>query len=281
MRTKKLAASLLRVLAVLLLAAAFSALDWYPAFKDLGRLRRERSDLVRKIRDHGAAAASFKFPDEKENSLLAAADAELGRALPLAESDEHWLGSARTELLQREKGLADLILFFSAKEKMGPGAPGLTAWLKLQTGQIGQGFQAADPRQSYPWRGIFPPMPAGGGLLACRPLGIALDARLPEILGFINRISWSGARLEIVRLRLEPAGASARAWLVCRGSFRAPETSAWLVEPGNGDGEEMLLIDPDSPLLLQRIDPFLAPRVEKRELPPAPSKRGDAVGSPW
>jgi hypothetical protein len=271
MRTGKLAASLLRILAALLLAAAFAVLDWYPTFKDLGHLRRERSDLVRKIRDHGAAAAQFKFPDEKENSLLAAADAELGRALPLAESDDHWLGSARTELLQREKRLADLIQFFSAAEKMAPGAPGLTAWLKLQAGQIRQGFQAADPRQSYPWRGIFPPMPAVGGKPACRPLGIALDARLPEILGFINRISWSGARLEIVRLRLEPAGASALAWLVCRGSFRAPETSAWLVEPGKGGGEERLLIDPDSPLLLQRIDPLLAPGSEKRELPPADS----------
>lgn len=273
MTTRKLAASLLRLLAVLLLAAAFSVLDWYPAFKDLGRLRRERSDLARKIRDHGAAAAQFKFPDEKENSLLAAAAADLGRALPLAESDDHWLGSAQSELLQREKGLADLIRFFSAAEKMAPGAPGLTAWLKLQTGQIHQGFQAADPRQSYPWRGIFPPMPAGGGKLACRPLGIALDARLPEILRFINRVSWSGARLEIVRLRLEPAGASTRAWLVCRGSFRVLESSAWRVEPGKGGGEEMLLIDPDSPLLLQRIDPFLAPVVEKRELPPD--------GSPW
>jgi hypothetical protein len=281
MKTGTLARSLLRALAALCVVAAFVVLDWYPTVKNLGRLRRERSDLMRKIRDHGAAAASFKFPDERENSLLVAADAELGRVLPLAESDDRWLGAAQAELLQREKGLANLIQVFSAAEKMEPGAPGLTAWLKLQIEQIRQGFQAADPRQSYPWRGIFPPLPAGGGKLACRPLGIALDARLPKILGFINRVSWSGAHLEIVRLRVEPAGASARAWLVCRGSFRAPESSAWLVATEKGGGEEKLLIDPDSPLLLQRIDPFLAPRVEQRELPPAPSERGDTAGSPW
>lgn len=273
MKAGRMARAALRVLAVLAALAAFAVLDWYPTVKNLGRLRREQSDMERKIRDHGAAAASFEFPDEKENSLLAAADAELLRALPLVENDGAWLGAAQAELLKREKGLAKTIQVFDAAEMLGPGQPGLTGWLGLQGQEIRQGFQAADPRQRYPWRGIFPPMPPGAGKPACRPLGIAINFPLPESLAFINRVSWGGTRLEIVRLRLEPGLPVSRTWLVCRGSFRVPELSAWLVNTGKGGGEEKLLIDPDSPLLLQRIDPTLAPRVEKRELPPE--------GSPW
>ena len=59
-------ASLLRVLAVLAVLAAFAVLDWYPTVKELGRLRRERGDLERKIKDYGAMAVRLRlFPTKR------------------------------------------------------------------------------------------------------------------------------------------------------------------------------------------------------------------------
>ena len=96
-------------------------------------------------------------------------------------------------------------------------------------------------------------------------------APLPVLLDFINHLSWGHARLEIVRLRLEPGTPLARAWMVCRGSFQVrlpigPGPSAWNPATPAAD----LLIDPDSPLLWQQGRTRVSPTaVEKSELPPA------------
>lgn len=273
MKGRRLARFLLGFLGAATALAAVAVLDWYPTLKNLGSLRRERGDLERKIRDYRAAAAAFRFPDADEEALLAASEAELRQALPLVENDDAWMGLAHTELLEREKGVAGLISVFTHAEAFAPGLPGLTAWLKLQGQEIHRSLDAADPWRRYPWRGLIPPGPATGKWLACRPLGIALDAPLPVLLDFVNRVSWGAVRLEIVRLRLEPVGESARAWLVCRGSYWVTTPSFYLAGMEPGDGGEQLLIDADSTLLLQPVDPLFVPVAGMRELPPA--------GSPW
>ena len=62
--------------------------------------------------------------------------------------------------------------------------------------------------------------------LASRTLAVALAAPLPALLDFINHISWGEARLEIVRLHLEPGAALSRAWLICRGNYLVRKPSA-------------------------------------------------------
>jgi hypothetical protein len=124
------------------------------------------------------------------------------------------------------------------------------------------------------WHGVLSDLePRSGKRLANRYVLIALAAPLPALLDFINHVSWGETRLEVIRLHLEPGNPLTMAWLVCRGSYLVRGPSAWLVGDGRQAGEGELLVDPDSPLLLERIDPFLTPGVEKRELPPE--------GGPW
>jgi len=284
MKAGKLLGAFLWILGFLSLLAAFAVLDWYPTVKELGRLRRERGDLERKIKDYGTMAARFEFPDAGEKALFAQSDAQVLRALPGVDVDDAWPGLARADLLERAKGLADPIVVFSKTAAFGPGPPGLQGWLTLQGQDIRQGFSVADPLY-----GVFPPALTAKGWLASQRLGIALQGPLPELLDFINHVSWGVARLEIVRLRMEPGPLFTRAWLVCRGSYLAREPSAWSVKMEPGDGNEGLLVDADSPLLLRRVDLLHAPGVEKKELPSAPSLRGetapslrgDTAGSPW
>lgn len=272
MKVQNLAHSFLHFLASLAVLAAFAVLDWYPTVKDLGRLRRERSDTERKIKDYSIMASSFVFPDAGERSIFAQSAARLLRSLPQAENDAAWLELARSDLRDRAKG-SSILVAFSEAEAFGPGPPGLTGWLRLQERDIGRSFRTADARRRYPWRGLFPPESSSEGQLASRPLGVALEAPLPELLDFVNCISWGAVRLEIIHLRLEAVEPLAFAWLVCRGDYFCPNQSAWVVlsEPGNGDG---LLVDPDSPLLWQNVDPGAAYRVEKIELPPAAVRGG-------
>ncbi len=282
MNWRKPARFLLKVLAAFVVLSAFVVLDWYPTVKGLGRLRHELNELKRKIRNHEAAAAKFTFPNAEEGLILAQSESQLLHALPLVENDGAWLAFARSELLARDKDQSNGITIFSAAEDLTRRQPELSGWLKIQVQDIGRSLKMVDPSRGYPWRGVFFMKPdVVGEQLAFRPLGVALEATLPALLSFINHVSWGEARLEIVFLRLEPIGRFARVWMVCRGSYLLHEPSTWSVKMETGAGSEGLLIDPDSPLLLQSIDPLLVPRIEKRELPPALSERDDSAGSPW
>lgn len=272
MRMGKLVRAFFQTLAALSVLGVFVVLDWYPTVKELGWLRRECSDLERKTKDYGAMASGFVFPGEKEQAYFALGEDMLLRLLPRVAADAAWLGLAHADLLNRAKGIA-ILMVPNAAEAFGPGPPGFADWLKLQERNIHLTFQAADPLRVYPWRGMFLQDSVDGEQLASRLLGVALEASMPKLLDFVNHISWGKARLEIVRLRMEPAGQFVRAWLVCRGSYKTRKPSPWAVKVEPEEGGEDLLVDPDSPLLLRKVDPRLAPWPERKELPPP--------GSPW
>jgi hypothetical protein len=281
MKPAKLVRALLRVLALLAVLAAFAVLDWVPTLKDLNRLRRERGDLERKIRDYRTASAAFLFPDAGEEERLASCKAELLLALPNAESDDAWTALALVEIdsfLQRDRipharsiPIAPGLL--SGDHGMRPiGSDPLDSWSRARPAGIAAGFAMAGSQGHFPWYGVFAGLSLHSGRPASRALGLALAAPLPALLDFVNHVSWGEVRLEIVRLNLEPGIPLSRAWLVFRGIYRTGAASTWPVAPTADEAGEPL-VDPDSPLLLQRVDPLWVPRAEKRELPPS--------GSPW
>jgi hypothetical protein len=281
MRTGKAARALLRVLAVLAALAAVAALDWYPTVKELGRLRRERGDMERKIKEYGAMAARFNFPDEAEKSILTGARAELIRALPLVENDFGWgpIGVFDLESRVRADNIPHARFLFNFDIRgLGLGTSNrageepLKQWIGQEFWNIQAGFALANVPGPFPWRDIFPGLDPRRGWLAARTACVVALAPLPVLLGFINHLTWGDARLEIVRLRLEPGTPNSRAWIVVRGHFLAGFPSARDLRP-ESDQKKDLLIDADSPLLWQKANPLFAPAVEKRELPPA--------GSPW
>jgi hypothetical protein len=106
-----------------------------------------------------------------------------------------------------------------------------------------------------------------GRRLASPSLVIVLGAPLPALLDFVNHLSWGATRLEIVRLHLEPDAPDSRAWMVVRGHFFSGYPSPWDLHWEKGQGDD-LLIDPDSPVLWQKVDPGIASREQHNELPP-------------
>lgn len=272
---------LLRSLLLLAVLSAFIFLDWYPALKELGRLRRERSDWQRKAEEYSAMAAVFDFPDAGERLGLARAKIQLRRALPKVGSDDAW----ETIILAELRALAGEGRIPAARLLFSPRAPGieiaaagttpkfLAGWIfSGQSAALAAGFAlAADPGR-YPWHGVLTGLEAlRGQRLARRALAVALAAPLPALLNFVNRISWGAARLEIVRMRLEPGPGLWRAWLVCRGNYLTQLPSAYVVAREPAASGASLLIDPDSPLLWKKVPPGMYLPDEKKELPPADS----------
>jgi hypothetical protein len=268
---------LLRSLLLLAVLSAFAVLDWYPALKELGRLRRELSDLKRGSKEYSAMAAAFDFPDAGERLGLARAKLQLRRALPKVERDDAWEKIVLAELraLAGEGRIPTARVLFSLR------APGVEIAATGTTPEFLAGWifpgqsaaLAADPGR-YPWHGVLTGLEVHRGQrLAGRPLAVALAAPLPALLDFVNRVSWGTARLEIVRMLLEPGPGLCRAWLVCRGNYLTQLPSAYAVAREPAGRGMSLLIDPDSPLLWKKVPPGMYRPDEKKELPPA--------GSPW
>jgi hypothetical protein len=282
MKVTKLVRTFLWFLVSLAALTAFTVLDWYPAVKELGHLRREHNDLALKTKNHIAMASRFAFPDEEEKSLFAQSHVRLSQSLINMADDAAWLELTSSWLRRQaeaDKISAALLLFSSAPDgKVEPGIRLTGQWSSgsLPAGrlqEIQEGFRGAAPAH-FPWKGLFfDPSAPMSEPLAARPLALILEAPLSAILNFINHCSRSDARLEIVRLHLEPGAPLSRAWLVCRGSYLVRAPSPWGVKMKPGDGDDGLLIDSDSPLLWQKVDTGAARPVKKNELPP--------VGSPW
>jgi hypothetical protein len=271
----------LRLLACLTILAAVAALDWYPSVKALGRLGRQQGDLAAKTKNYMAMASGFAFPAGDERLLFARGNARLRRALPAVTDDHAWTAIVLMDLQERAREdriphARVLLEPRAAATELGTAAPGamdpLSNWIGRESAAIQDGFARALGPGCLPWQELLLGSGSRRGRPATRPLCLAAMAPLPELLHFINHVSWGEARLEIVRLRLQPGPAGSRAWLVCRGNYLVHARSGWEVPkvPGSGDS---LLVDPDSPLLLQKVDPLLAPGSGKRELPP--------FGSPW
>ena len=279
MKASRFARSLLRILAALAVLAAFSVLDWYPTVRELGRLRRQRGDLAAKMKNYSAMAAGFVFPDAREEMFFHRGEKQLRRALPPVDDDHAWAAMAMIDLQSRvmenqiphARFMLNLFL-----EGTGLGTARtqrfalLDRWFRDRIQESPAGIIGRD---RFPWQGLLSGLGSDSGQrLASRTVALVLAAPLPALLHFVNRVSWGSTRLEIIGLRLDPGVPLSFAWVVCRGSYQVKEPSVWLVEENEAE-EARLLIDLDSPLLLQKVDPVLAPRIEKRELPPA--------GSPW
>ncbi|HEX7503045.1 MAG TPA: hypothetical protein VF451_06465 [Acidobacteriota bacterium] len=282
MKASRLARVLLWTLASLALLAALVVLDWYPTVRELSRLRRERSDLLGKIKSYDVTASGFVFPDTEEKKHLRASRGFFDREVPWLEDDAAWLNEC-TESLRRQAEkdrLTSALLLFPAVPggKVEP-AVRLTGqgpapdWLAAQMPWMQKGLNEASPGR-FPWKSLFSESGPMLEPLASQPLAVVIAAPLPALLNFINHCTWN-MRLEIVRLRLDADGQPARAWLACRSSYRVRARSPWIVplEPGGAGGG--LLVDPDSPLLWQRVVPVSAYQVGKVELPPASGARRD------
>lgn len=288
MKLGKRARILVHWLSMLVVLLAFAWLDWLPTVKELGGLRREQSDLKRKIKEHSAVSAHFTFPNADEQALIAGSGVVLQRALPRVETDAVWLDTALRALIRQvgEDHVTGALFLTSPDPNSAPEEPAardgktddLGSWLVEQRREILRNFRSAADPGRFPWRFLFThPGNPEGQRLASRPLVVALTAPLPRLLNFINHISWSAARLEITCLRLETGVSRSRVWLILRGLYLSRELSSWSMKIGPGNGGEGLLIDPDSPVLWQKVDPGIASRDKKRNLAPD----GRSFGQPW
>lgn len=270
------------ILASLAVLLAFAGLDWLPALKELNRLKRDEREYFLQTNRLKSLISRFAFPDEKEKLIFSKTEDRLLESLPRVADDASWLAIIVSALRDRAKldQLDSALLLIQA----GPGQPvaaplnlltrapvadDLQRWLAGQRQETDRCLQTfADFHQS-PWHAVLGGMEFGGKQqLACRPIGIAVAAKLPALLHFVNHCSWFVGHLEIVQLRMGQGETRPLALIFCRGCYRVSASSAWLVPVQVGGNGENLLIDADSDLLWQPVDPNAVSLGREKELPP-------------
>jgi hypothetical protein len=261
---------------------AFAGIDWLPALKELNRLKRDERDYSSQTNHLKSLIGSFVFPDETEKLIFSQATVQLFKSLPKVTDDASWLAMTVSDLRERAKldQLDSALLLIQS----GPGQPvaaplnllarapaadDLQLWLAGQRQETDHCLQAFADFQQFPWHAVLGGPESGRKRqLACRLIGIAVAAKLPALLNFINHCSWLAGRLEIVQLRLGQGETRPLALIFCRGCYRVNVSSDWLIPAAAGGDSGNLLIDADSDLLWKTVDPNAVDPGRKKELPP-------------
>jgi len=253
--------------------------DWFPTLKSISRLKRGQRDATLRAKNVAALASAFVFPDAGEKRLLAESEVRLLQALPASTDDRAWLAETASWLRAQAgrdaidgaqlvtAGLPGGALVVTPLLAEGGMPAGIGARSAVLLPDIGKRFEAATDPERFPWQALFSSRDlAAGQLLACRPLAVFVSAPLPALLNFVNHCSWSNSRLEVIGLRLETWNSRLLVLLVCRGIYRVRAPSPWQIRRDDGKAAASPLIDSDSPLLWQPVDPAAAGPAEKNEL---------------
>jgi hypothetical protein len=252
-------------------------IDWLPTLKDLNRLKRAQREYVLQTDRLNSALSRFSFPDEKEKLVFANNAERLVKLMPAVADDASWLAMIVPALADRAKldqldSAMLLTLDSSGQPAVAPlklsdrAADDLQHWLKSQRQEYERDLHDCVDRRYFPW----PDALGLQGQLACRPIAIAVAAKLPALLSFVNHCTWSAGRLEIVRLRMGRGDGRPLALILCRGFYQVRAQSHWQIQDEVGGNTENQLIDADSTLLWQPVNPQAVGLAAKNELPPMP-----------
>jgi hypothetical protein len=280
MKTQVFLRKIVWILALLATLLAFAGLDWLPVLKELNRLKRAERDYSLKTDNFRFLISNFVFPEEREKLIFSKTADRLLESLPMVADDASWLAMTVSALRDRAKmDQLDSALLLS---QSAPGRPvvvplnlsaralteDLQRWLNGQRQETENCLRTFADLSQFPWNAVFGGPEFGGGRkLACRPIGIAVAAKLPALLKFVNHCTWLAGRLEIVQLRMSQGETGPLAMIICRGYYLVSGPSAWPVPAQIGGIAENLLIDADSELLWQPVDTNVVGLAQKKELP--------------
>lgn len=281
MKPKVFLIKVIWILASLTALLAFAGLDWLPALKELNRLKRYEHEYSLKSDNFRSLISNFIFPDEREKLVFSKTAERLLESLPRVADDVSWLAMTVSALRDRVKmdQLDSALLLCQSAPGQPVAAPlnlsgralteDLQCWLDAQRQETENCLRTFADLSQFSWHAVFGGTEFGGKRqLACRPIGIVVAAKLPALLNFVNHCSWLAGRLEIVHLRMSQGETRPLAMIICRGYYLVGGPSAWPVPVQVGGNGENLLVDADSELLWQAVDPNMVGLAQKNELPP-------------
>jgi hypothetical protein len=238
MRRKNLFIKIAGILSFIVLIIIYFLLYLFPALKSINRYKRQLKDMNLKILDFTRMESDFSFSDERERSYFARTDGELLGKIPEVRTREDFITlftkiSNYIQKLAEKDGILNLVLKPDEEQK----------------GVLGKGFSARLKN------------------VKSHTITLSFTAKIKTAVNFINHIPWSDYYLSEDRI-LVSAGDIFPYYIVFLRIYYIDlrEQIAGVVMDSE-KSQESLVIDYNSEVLLNRIDPELTESFPKKELP--------------
>ena len=226
------------ILSLIVLIIIYILLYLIPSLKAINLYKRQLKDMDQKISDFARMESDFSFSSEGERSYFAQTDRELLGKIPGVRTREDLIAlftkiSNYIQKRAQEDGILNLVM----KPDEG------------QKGAVGKGFSARLKN------------------VKSHTITLSFTGKIRNAVNFINHLPWSDYYLSEDRI-LVSAGDPFPYYIVfLRIYYIDWQEQALGQEKGSEENQESLMIDYDSEVLLNPINPGLTGPFPKKELP--------------
>lgn len=238
MSYKNLFIKIAGILSLIGLIIIYFLLYLFPSLKSISRYKRQLTDMNLKIADFVRMESDFSFSHEPDRSYFAQADRELLGKIPEVRTREDFIAvftkiSNYIQQCAEKDGIQNLVM------KPDEGQPGA----------IGRGFS---PRLKN---------------VKSHTLALSFTGKIKNAANFINHLPWSDYYISEDRI-LVSAGDLFPYYIVFLKIYYIDwQEQGTGIEKDSEENQESLVIDYDSEVLLNPIDPALTESYPKKELP--------------
>jgi hypothetical protein len=239
MNHKNLFIKIAGILSLIVLIIIYILLYLIPSLKAINLYKRQLKDMDLKISDFARMDSDFSFSNEREKSYFAQADRELLGKIPGVRTREDFNAlftkiSNYIQKLSQEDGILNLVM---KPDEEQPGA-------------IGKGFS---PRLKN---------------VKSHTLTLSFTGKIKNAVNFINHLPWSDYYLSEDRISVSAGDPFPYYIVFLRIYYIDWREQAGGQEKDSQENQESLVIDYDSEVLLNPINPGLTGPFPKKELPP-------------
>jgi hypothetical protein len=239
MRRQNLLFNLAGILSLIFLIIIYVLLYFIPALKSINRHKRQLKDLNLKILDFTRMESDFSLSNEEERRYFAQTDRELLEKIPEVRTREDFITlfaniSAYIQKCAQKDGILNLVM---KPDESQTGAPAKGFFARLKT-------------------------------VKSDTITLSFTGEIKNALNFINHLPWSDYYLSEDRI-LVSAGDIFPNYMVFLRIYYIDlreQTTGSIQE--SEKSQEPLIIDYNSEVLLNRIDPEFTEPFPKKELPP-------------
>lgn len=239
MKRKNLLIKIIGILSLFFLIILYVLLYLFPALKSINQYKRQLKDMDLKISDFARMESDFSFSNERERSYFARIDQELSGKVPEIKTREDFIAlstkiSNYIQKLARKDGILNLVMK-PDEGKKGTQAKGISARFKN---------------------------------VKFHTMTLSFTGKVKNAVNFINHIPWSDYYLSEDRILISVGNIFPYYVVFLRVYYIDLQEPTAGVEKGSRENQESLVIDYDSEVLLNPIDPGLTEPFPKKELPP-------------
>jgi hypothetical protein len=278
MRRKYLFIKIAGFLSLIILLFTYFLLYFIPALKSINRYKRRLKDMNLKISDFVRMESAFSFSNEQERSYIERTDQELRGKIPEVRTREDYITlftkiSNYIQTLAEKDGILTLVMKSDSQE------------LSINTGTFSTNKSTLDDLSNFTGRRLIRLLEEQNrvsegqkGVMGKRfsarlknakshTITLSFTGEIKNAVNFINHIPWSDYYLSEDRI-LVSAGYNFPYYIVFLKIYyiELREQTASVVK-GSEKKQEGLIIDYNSEVLLNRIDPELTEPFPKKKLP--------------